>query len=64
MRDIEMMLKALTWRDVQNASETLLTDPQQLFVSVSTAGPGSGFVSGGAAPTAVSTRALSEVMVD
>lgn len=65
VRDIEMMLDALTWRDVQNAYLTLLTEPDQLFVSVSRAGPGSSFVSGGAAPTAVSTkRALSEVMVD
>lgn len=65
IRDTEMMLKALTWRDVQNAYQTLLTEPDQLFVSVSTAGPGSSFVSGGSAPTAVSTkRALSEVMVD
>eukprot|EP00434_Breviolum_minutum_P013767 symbB.v1.2.012143.t1/scaffold829.1/size159244/13 len=42
-----MMLNALTWRDVQNAYMTLLTEPEQLFVSVSTAGPGSSFVSGG-----------------
>ena len=65
LADMALRLKALTWRDVQNAYQTLLTDPEQLFVSVCTAGPGSSFVSGGSAPTAVSTkRALSEVMVD
>jgi len=57
VRDIDMMLQRLTWRDVQNAYLTLLTDADQLFVSVSTAGPGSSYVSGGAAPASVSTNA-------
>eukprot|EP00428_Durinskia_dybowskii_P019615 CAMPEP_0170217056 /NCGR_PEP_ID=MMETSP0116_2-20130129/8190_1 /TAXON_ID=400756 /ORGANISM="Durinskia baltica, Strain CSIRO CS-38" /LENGTH=413 /DNA_ID=CAMNT_0010467683 /DNA_START=30 /DNA_END=1268 /DNA_ORIENTATION=+ len=48
VHDISTMLRQLTWRDVQNAYSTLLTDPEQLFVSVSTAGPGSSFVSGDA----------------
>jgi len=53
--DIEAILSKLTWRDLQNAYLSLLTDPSQLFVSVSTAGPGAGFVSGGRAAAAVST---------
>jgi len=61
VRDIEKMLQALTWRDVQNAYQTLLTEPDQLFVSVSTAGPGASFISGGAAPASVSTRELLSV---
>jgi len=56
VRDIESMLERLTWRDVQNAYHSLLTAPDQLFVSVTTAGPGASYVSGGAAPAAVSTR--------
>jgi len=63
VRDIEQMLQALTWRDVQNAYQTLLTDPEQLFVSVCTAGPGSSFISGGAAPASVSTSAGSKQLL-
>jgi len=55
VRDIDMMLQSITWRDVQNAYLTLLTDSDQLFVSVTTAGPGAGYVSGGAAQASVST---------
>lgn len=64
VRDIEMIFQKLTWRDVQNAYYTLLTDPEQLFVSVSTAGPGAGYVSGGATPAAVSTRAGTKQLVE
>merc|ERR1712003_222746 len=39
-RDIEMLLSKLRWADVQNAYLSLLTDPEHLFVSISTAGPG------------------------
>lgn len=53
VRDIEMVLQKLTWRDVQNAYHSLLTDADQLFVSVTTAGPGAGHVSGGSTPAAV-----------
>lgn len=62
VRDIETMLKALTWRDLQNAYQTLLTDPEQLFVSVCTAGPGSSFISGGSAPAAVSTSTQKQLI--
>lgn len=55
IRDIEMVLKKLTWRDVQNAYQALLADEDQLFVSISTAGPGASYVAGGAAPAAVSS---------
>merc|ERR1712176_1588940 len=47
VRDIDMLLSKLTWADVQNAYLSLLTDPEQLFVSISTAGPGASYVSGG-----------------
>merc|ERR1712129_312306 len=50
IRDIEHLLEGMDDQDVQNAYHTLLTDDEQLFVSVSTAGPGTGYVSGGAAP--------------
>jgi len=63
IRDIDQMLQALTWRDVQNAYQTLLTDPEQLFVSVCTAGPGSSFISGGAAPASVSTSSGSKQLL-
>lgn len=56
VRDIELLLSKLTWRDAQNAYNSLLTDPNQLFVSISTAGPGASYVAGGAAPASVSTR--------
>jgi len=55
VRDIEMMFRKLTWRDVQNAYTSLLTDENQIWVSVSTAGPGAGYISGGAAPAVAST---------
>jgi len=56
VRDIESLFKQLTWRDLQNAYNTLLTDPEQLFVSITTAGPGASYVSGGAAPASASTQ--------
>mmetsp|Transcript_111785 Transcript_111785/g.315738 ORF Transcript_111785/g.315738 Transcript_111785/m.315738 type:complete len:184 (+) Transcript_111785:77-628(+) len=55
VRDVELLLQKLKWNDVQNAYQSLLTDPDQLFVSVTTAGPGASYVSGGSAPAAVST---------
>lgn len=58
IRDVEPVLSSLTWIDVQNAYNTLLTDSDQLFVSVTTAGPGLSFISGGVAPASVSTRVL------
>lgn len=64
VRDIESLLSKLTWRDVQNAYLTLLTDPNQLFVSVSTAGPGASYVSGGSAPAAVSTSIPAKQLVE
>jgi predicted Zn-dependent peptidase len=63
VRDIETMLAALNWRDVHNAYLTLLTDADQLFVSVSTAGPGSSYISGGAAPAPVSTSVPQEELL-
>jgi len=54
--DLDLMFQNLTWRDVQNAYNTLLTDPEQIFVSVSTAGPGASYTSVGSAPAAVSTN--------
>jgi predicted Zn-dependent peptidase len=62
VRDIEDVLSKLTWRDVQNAYLSLLTEPAQLCVSVSTAGPGSGYVSGGRAAAAVSTSQQSQLI--
>jgi len=56
IRDLDLMFQKLTWRDVQNAYHTLLTDPEQIFVSVSTAGPGASYTSGGSAPAAMSTN--------
>jgi len=46
VRDMQLVLSKLTDRDVQNAYNSLLTD--ELFVSISTAGPGPSFVKGGA----------------
>lgn len=63
IRDIESMFSRLTWRDVQNAHTSLLTDPDELFVSVTTAGPGASYVSGGAAPAAVSTSGATRQLV-
>jgi len=60
--DIEFVLSKLTWRDLQNAYLSLLTDPNQLFVSVTTAGPGAGFVSGGRAMAAVSTTTQGKLL--
>jgi len=40
IRDVEKLLNALTCRDVENAYRSLMTDEDQLFVSISTAGPG------------------------
>eukprot|EP00930_Biecheleria_cincta_P068404 TRINITY_DN5579_c0_g3_i1.p1 TRINITY_DN5579_c0_g3~~TRINITY_DN5579_c0_g3_i1.p1 ORF type:complete len:1399 (+),score=257.63 TRINITY_DN5579_c0_g3_i1:47-4243(+) len=62
VRDVEMMLNALTWRDLQNAYQTLLTDEEEVFVSVCTAGPGASFVSGGSAPAAVSTSSQKQLL--
>eukprot|EP00442_Polarella_glacialis_P052143 CAMPEP_0115122048 /NCGR_PEP_ID=MMETSP0227-20121206/46590_1 /TAXON_ID=89957 /ORGANISM="Polarella glacialis, Strain CCMP 1383" /LENGTH=1410 /DNA_ID=CAMNT_0002523905 /DNA_START=19 /DNA_END=4251 /DNA_ORIENTATION=+ len=64
IQDIDKMLKSLSWRDVQNAYQTLLTDPDQLFVSLSTAGPGASYISGGASPAAVSTSQPSKQLVE
>jgi len=64
IRDITTMFQKLTWRDLQNAYATLLTDPEQLFVSICTAGPGAGYVSGGSAPAAVSTSAAPKQLVE
>jgi len=64
VRDIETLLEKLNWRDVQNAYLTLLTDPEQLFVSVSTAGPGASYISGGAAPASVSTSSAPKQLVE
>merc|ERR1712154_622182 len=40
IRDVEKLLNALTCQDVENAYHSLLTDEDQLFASISTAGPG------------------------
>eukprot|EP00450_Noctiluca_scintillans_P017981 CAMPEP_0194526690 /NCGR_PEP_ID=MMETSP0253-20130528/62569_1 /TAXON_ID=2966 /ORGANISM="Noctiluca scintillans" /LENGTH=48 /DNA_ID= /DNA_START= /DNA_END= /DNA_ORIENTATION= len=36
-----MVLEKLTSRDLQNAYNSLLTNDEQLFTSITTAGPGS-----------------------
>jgi len=64
VRDIESVFQKLTWKDVQNAYNALLTDPSQLFVSISTAGPGASYISGGAAPAAVSTSSAAKQLVE
>lgn len=58
VRDIEKIFTKLRWQDVQNAYLSLLTDPHQLFKSISTAGPGASYVSGGAARGTVSTSSV------
>lgn len=63
VRDIEWLLSKLRWNDVQNAYLSLLTDHDHLFVSVTTAGPGTSYVSGGAAPAAVSTNTRPKQLV-
>jgi len=64
IRDIELMLQKLTWRDVDNAYQALLTDSEQMFVSITTAGPGASYISGGAAPAAVSTSSAAKQLVE
>jgi len=56
VKDIEKLFSKLRWNDVQNAYYSLLTDPEDLYVSISTAGPGSSYVSGGKTLDAVSTN--------
>jgi predicted Zn-dependent peptidase len=56
VRDIEMMLSKLTCADAQNAFLSLLTDSDQIFVSVTTAGPES-YVAGSAAAAAAPQNA-------
>ena len=41
VRDISVVLEKLTSRDLQNAYNSLLTNDEQLFTSITTAGPGS-----------------------
>lgn len=64
VRDMEMLLKKLNARDIQNAYQSLLTDLDQLFVSITTAGPGASYISGGAAPAAVSTSSAPKQLVE
>merc|ERR1711920_390274 len=40
IRDVEKLFNGISRQDVQNAYGTLLTGPDQLFVSITTAGPG------------------------
>jgi len=63
IRDIELLLQKLNHRDVNNAYMSLLTEPEQLFVSITTAGPGASYISGGAAPGAVSTSTAPKQLV-
>eukprot|EP00927_Polykrikos_kofoidii_P077199 TRINITY_DN74169_c0_g1_i1.p1 TRINITY_DN74169_c0_g1~~TRINITY_DN74169_c0_g1_i1.p1 ORF type:complete len:1468 (+),score=168.81 TRINITY_DN74169_c0_g1_i1:121-4524(+) len=56
VRDIEGVLNGLRADDLQNSYDSLLTDADQVFVSITTAGRGASFVSGGVTPAAVSTR--------
>jgi len=64
VRDIEQLLQKLNWKDVQNAYQSLLTDDDQLFVSITTAGPGASYISGGAAPASVSTSSAPKQLVE
>jgi len=59
IRDIEELFKKLRWNDLQNAYQTLLTDKENIFVSVSTAGPGASYISGGTAAAPQSTNSQS-----
>eukprot|EP00929_Paragymnodinium_shiwhaense_P123816 TRINITY_DN9810_c1_g1_i2.p1 TRINITY_DN9810_c1_g1~~TRINITY_DN9810_c1_g1_i2.p1 ORF type:complete len:1528 (-),score=512.78 TRINITY_DN9810_c1_g1_i2:225-4733(-) len=64
VRDIEMLFNKLRWNDVQNAYYSLLTDPEDLYVSICTAGPGSSYVSGGKTLDAVSTSTSPKELVE
>jgi len=59
VRDIEKMFSSLTWRDIQNAYNSLLADPKHLFVSVTTAGPGASYIAGGSTMASASTSSAS-----
>mmetsp|Transcript_25041 Transcript_25041/g.74491 ORF Transcript_25041/g.74491 Transcript_25041/m.74491 type:complete len:1413 (-) Transcript_25041:44-4282(-) len=64
VRDIKMMFNSLTWRDVQNAYNSLLADPKHLFVSVTTAGPGTSYIAGGSTLKSASTNAAPKQLVE
>jgi len=53
--DLQKLLEGITWLDVNNAYKTLLTDDDQIFISVCTAGPGASWVQGGAMGASTAT---------